>query len=196
MKRTTIAVDIDEVLLAHFQDLINWYNTTYGTRLRLEHNHPTALEPWGTKTIEEAVRRVHGFYDTPTYLLATPFDEAVEAVSRLRREHDLVVITARDLLVEDFTREWLRDHFQGAFKEVHFTAQYSLEGNQRSKADVAREVKATHLIDDDISHAESASRAGIQVLLYGDYPWNRRDVLPEGVTRVRDWQAVMDYFND
>ncbi|HET9722013.1 MAG TPA: hypothetical protein VFP32_03220, partial [Candidatus Saccharimonadales bacterium] len=63
MKRskTIIAVDIDDVLVPHAENLITWYNQKYGTKLTLAHNHSQDPKPWGAKTVEEAIKRVHEY---------------------------------------------------------------------------------------------------------------------------------------
>lgn len=197
MKRQIIAVDIDEVLLPHFQDLIAWYNGQYGTKLTLAHNHPVDPTPWGTKDIAVAVKRVHKFFETDIFQYSKPFDEALDVLVALSKTYDLVIITARDTLIEDLTREWLALHFPGLFKEIQFTAFYSLDGNRRSKAAVAKELNADFLIDDDINHCEAAAKVGIQALLFGKYPWNSvKQVSHPKIIRVTDWAGVKGYFDE
>lgn len=193
--RPTIAVDIDEVLTPHFQDLISWYNKEYKTELTLAHNHPTDPKPWGTTDIEVAVKRVHQYYETPEFLNSKPYEEAVHALRELSHNYKIIVITARDNIIEKVTREWLADHFIELIAETHFTARYSLEGKSRTKASVCLEVGAKYLIDDGLENAIEASLQGVKVLLFGDYPWNQIHKMPKGVTRVKNWQEVLEYFD-
>lgn len=195
MSRQTIAVDIDDTMVVHFQYLINWYNERYGTQLTLEHNHPTVFEPWGTDSDAEAIRRVHQFFDTPQFRNAKPFKEAVAALRVLDDRYNLVVVTSRDTLIEQVTLSWLDEHFTEVFKDVHFTAIYSLEGKARSKIDVCRSIGASYIIDDVLDTTEKAATAGMRAVLFGDYPWNKADDLPKGVTRCKDWPAVLEYFD-
>jgi hypothetical protein len=37
---------------------------------------------------------------------------------------------------------------------------------------------------------------GVQALLFGDYGWNRKEKLVKGVTRVKEWAAVLQYFDE
>jgi len=194
LAKKVIAVDIDEVLMPHFQDLINYYNELYGTELTLEDNHPKDSSRWGTKSMEEAVRRVEKFFDTDTFKNSQPFEEAIDAVSILSKQYTLVVITARDDIIEEMTRNWLDRHFQELFKTVHFTSAYNLEGKSRLKSEVAKSVNADYIIDDSFEHIESANKLGIKGLLFGDYPWNHDKVLPDGVIRVNNWDEVLKYF--
>lgn len=188
-------MDIDDTMVMHFQDLIDWYNGKYGTRLTLEHNHPTVVEPWGTDSDSEAIRRVHQFFDTPEFRNAQPFKEAAAALRVLSERYNLVVVTSRDTIIEQVTLAWLDEHFAEVFKGVYFAAMYSLEGKSRSKVEVCRSIGALYLIDDTLDTAEKAAAASMEAVLFGNYPWNEAEELPVGVTRCKDWPAVSEYFD-
>jgi len=192
--KPTIAVDIDEVLMPHFQSLIDWYNPKYRTQLTLSHNHPSDPRPWGTPDYSEAVKRVHGFFNTPNFLNSRPFKEAVEAINTLSKNHKMIVVTGRDTIIEDVTRAWLDKHFGELFAEAHFTARYNLDGNSRTKAEVCLKAGADYLVDDTIEDTLEAAANGIQSLLFGDYPWNKSSKFPDGVIRLKNWQEVLEYF--
>jgi len=189
-----IAVDIDEVLMPHFQDLADYYNRLYGTQLTLADNHPKDTKNWGTDSFEVAVRRVQKFFETDEFKNSQPFEEAKEATRLLAEHYTLVVITSRDTLIEEVTRDWLNRHFAELFQDAHFTSLYNLEGKSTSKAAVSQAIKADYLIDDGFDHILEASRIGVRGLLFGDYPWNGHQELPPGVVRVKDWDAVLAYF--
>ena len=76
------------------------------------------------------------------------------------------------------------------FKSIEFTNLYW--STYRPKGDVCRQLGVDILIDDYLEHALAAAECGIEVLLFGDYPWNRADGLPICVRRVRDWSHVAD----
>lgn len=194
--KPTIAVDIDEVLMPHFQSLIDWYNPKYGTQLTLGHNHPSDPRPWGTPDYSEAVKRVHGFFDTPNFLNSRPFKEAIGAINTLSKNYKMVVVTGRDTIIEDVTMGWLDKHFGELFAEAHFTARYSLDGSSRTKTDVCVAAGADYLIEDTIQDATQAAKAGIKAILFGNYPWNKTNKLPEGVIRLKNWQEVLEYFEN
>lgn len=196
MKKPIIAIDIDDTLFDHFRDLMKWYNRLYGTSLTMADHHQSSTAAWGTDTVEEAVRRVHGFYDTPEFLLAKPFDEAVEVMTELSREYELVIVTGRDLMLEEFTHEWLREHFSGLYKEVHLTAMYNLEGKTRLKVDLCQEIGAKYIIDDLLKTCLRTAEAGIKTILFGDYPWSKGEAGHPNLTRCADWQAVRRYFEN
>lgn len=195
MNKPVIAVDIDEVLLPHFEDLITWYNKTYGTFVKLADNGNHDLKVWDTNTLEEAVKRVHSFYETSEFKSAKPFHEALGVLNTLSHKYDLVVVTARDSIIEESTRLWLKEHFKDLIMQAHFTAFYSLEGKMRKKADVCLEIKAKYLIDDSLGNILGAAEVDVHGILFGDYPGNQIVELPPNVIRCKDWAAVLEYFN-
>jgi uncharacterized HAD superfamily protein len=72
----------------------------------------------------------------------------------------------------------------------------SLPDQWRPKSEVCRELGVSYLIDDNLTAVKQTSAFGIEVLLFGDYPWNQIDELPRGVTRVKNWQEVLEYFDN
>jgi 5'(3')-deoxyribonucleotidase len=195
MSKPILAVDIDEVLVPHFQDLIDWYNNEYGTRLTLADNHPKSTENWGTDSVEEAVRRVHRFYETDNFKLALPVEEAKASLAKLSRKYDLVVVTARDTLIEQSTRQWLDKHFAELIREAHITPRYNLEGKNRTKAEVCAEIGAAYLRDDDLGNLVGALKVGTKGVLFGDFPWSPKDKLPDGIAYCADWAGVVEFFD-
>lgn len=195
VNKPTIAVDIDEVLATMFENLMAWHNQKYGTKLTLADNHSRDLELWKAGSIEEAIKRVHGFFETPHYIDAKPIDQAEAALHELSRRYELAIITARDVIVEELTLNWVQKYFPDIFKDVHFTAEYSLHGLNKTKAEACLDINAEYLIDDSLEKAEEVAKEGIKVLLFGHYPWNKAERLPEGVSRVKNWQEVLEYFD-
>jgi 5'(3')-deoxyribonucleotidase len=193
--KETIAVDIDDVLVPHVEDLIAWHNREYGTQMIIDLYHSRDPKDWGAANIEEAIKRVQRFFTTPDFLEARPIDEASDALQQLSETYNLIVITARDNIIEGVTKSWLDRHFPEIFKESHFTARFNLEGGSKAKSAVALSAKAKYLIDDTLENALDAASVGLEVLLFGEYPWNQLDKLPENVTRIKNWQEVLEYFD-
>lgn len=64
-----------------------------------------------------------------------------------------------------------------------------------TKAAICTSIGASYLIDDNLEHCALAAESGLDCLLFGEYGWNKAEILPKGVTRVKDWHAVLEYFN-
>jgi uncharacterized HAD superfamily protein len=195
MTKAIVAIDIDDVLVPHYQDLIDWYNEKYGTQLTMASNGNLDPTPWGTDVAEIAIKRVHGYFETETFRNEQPFPAAISAVKQLSEYRELVAITARDNMLKTFTEDWVSQYFGDTISTVRFTAKYSLEAKAESKTDVCLELGVQYLIDDSLSTAIKLSRAGVKVVLFGDYPWNQAEEVPANVTRCRNWAAVTEYFD-
>ena len=83
----------------------------------------------------------------------------------------------------------LDKHFPDIFHSIEFTGLYG--GQPRSKADVCRELNADLLIDDHLAHALPVAQCGVDVLLFGNYPWNQtKEKLPGNIRRVKGWDEI------
>ena len=193
--KETVGVDVDDVLVPHAEELIRLYNQKYGTRLTLADNHNLDPRAWGVNEITEAVKRVQAITHTPEFIEMEPYEDALTSLRVLSTTYEIAVITARDTVIEQASRDWLNKHFSEIVRQAHFTARYNLEGKYRSKAEIVKTIGAICLIDDAPENALQVAEIGVDVLLFGDYPWNQKQPMPANVTRVSNWQEVLEYFD-
>ena len=188
MNYRTIAIDCDDVLIPTAPAILAHYNKTYGTSIALAQLYSKDLSLWKTDTHEQAIERVHAYLTTTEYLQLPPFQEAIEVIVGLSKKYTLHVVTARNDLIAEATRQMLAEHFPSMFASIEFTNHFSAAA--RTKAQVCQDLGADLLIDDHLNHAELAAKCGVDVFLFGDYPWNESDSLPANITRVSNWQEV------
>lgn len=196
MKRLVIAIDCDDVLVPTAQSIIDNYNLTYGTRLTLAHMYqPATLAEWGTDSDDEAIERVNDFLRSEDHARIVPLKEAIDAIQMLASSHELHLITGRADFLSELTKRMLDNYFTDCFSSIEHTnyiVSSTSKALRRSKGQVCREVGADILIDDHLDHGRNALEAGVEkILLFGDYPWNQADRLPNGVVRCRDWPSVV-----
>lgn len=184
----TIAIDCDDVLVPTAQSILDHYNKTYGTSIPLEQLYSKDPVVWSVQDYSEAVRRVQAYLSSPEYLNLPPFKEAIGVIAKLSKRYELHVVTARHDELAEATKRMLAEHFPDLFKSIEFTNHFG-EG-ARTKAQVCQAIGAQILIDDHLNHVELAAECGIQVLLFGDYPWNKASSLPPNIARVLDWDDV------
>lgn len=65
----------------------------------------------------------------------------------------------------------------------------------KTKAEICHALGASTLIDDSLVHVSQCVDAGIDGILFGDYPWNQSAQLPDGIKRCVDWSAVLEHFD-
>mmetsp|Transcript_21266 Transcript_21266/g.34574 ORF Transcript_21266/g.34574 Transcript_21266/m.34574 type:complete len:249 (+) Transcript_21266:4178-4924(+) len=201
--KPVIAVDLDEVLGGFVPSLCGFHNEKYGTDFVLEDFHSYRFcEVWGG-TNEAAVGKVFEFFESEHFQHRLfPLNDAYLVLSGLAPRFDFVVVTSRQHVIEDATKEWLAKHFPGVFKAVLFGNHWTLEApgpehahhSKRSKPDMCKDLNAKMLIDDNIGYCNGCSeKLGIPTILFGNYGWNKlkgNEKLHEKVTRASTWREV------
>ena len=178
-----------------------FHNRQYGTNLSLRGNDFES-EYWGyfprllNKELGiselEGERRFKHFLSDDAHTKHQPIaKDAIRAVNELRTRFRLEVITARDQSMKEDTVKWLNKSLPDVFHGVHFAT----NGRQaRAKAEICKEIGAEYLIDDSVSHCNTAAAEGISAILFGNYGWNSNQELHPDVVRLPDWDAVLDFF--
>jgi uncharacterized HAD superfamily protein len=109
--------------------------------------------------------------------LPKPIKGASEAMTRLIKDNELHILTARDIAYKDFTIQWLN----------HNLIPYTTITFDHDKVKYAKDMD--YLIDDLGSNALALSEAGVKVLM-PDMPYNR-DVIHKNITRVYSWKDIL-----
>lgn len=117
-----------------------------------------------------------------------PFKDAIEVINELAKQHTLHIVTGRSDFLSIATERMLEIHFPSVFSSIEFTNFFSK--TPRSKANVCQDLGVDLLIDDHLHHATVVAECGVEVYLFGDYPWNQANTLPDNITRVKDWHEV------
>lgn len=192
MKRKAIAIDIDDVMVAHVDAFLEFSNKNYGTNYTIEDYCDRWGILWKIEDDAEIKRRAREFH-TPESAMSYRFlDGAKDAIEQLGKSYDLYIVTARPEYLVEITQEWVNMHLNGVFKGVHFVPIWIPE-NKVTKADICRQIGASYLIDDVVKHCNLAAEGGITAVLFGDYAWNRNDEIKKGVVRCKDWQEVVNF---
>jgi 5'(3')-deoxyribonucleotidase len=192
--RETIAIDIDEVLAPLHELFFAYHNEVYGTNYPVmgEHYH---IDEYTGESNESLIRKLRHFLETDSYKQLRPFEDAAGAMERLSHDYDLVVLTSRQDIFVESTERWLQKYFPKVFKAVHFSHYVVGTGVSKPKAEFCQEIGAAYLVDDSLSTILKCPEHDIKGLLFGNYPWNAADSLPDGCVRVSDWQAVTEFFD-
>jgi 5'(3')-deoxyribonucleotidase len=192
MSKQFIAVDIDDVLADHVAAFVDFSNSKYGTDLG-KHNYDDRWSNLWAVDKTEIERRALEFHTPESILDYKLINAAQTALEELSRYYNLAIVSARPQHVLDATKTWLDNHFGAIFCQVHFVPYWDVV-NRRSKAEICNEIGAEYLIDDIVKHCNIAADCGVKPLLFGEYSWNQTEDLHKDVLRVRDWQEVLDYF--
>ncbi len=194
--RATIAIDIDEVLFPFIVGVAEHHNKMKGTALTPEDFISFKLhEIWGC-TLEGASQVVDSFLASDSLALE-PIEGAQKALSALKQDFTVVLVTARNGISEPETRRWLQHHFSGLFDEVIFAGNAHDGRPHRSKGEICKELGAVLLIDDHPNNILSATQSGIDGILFGEKVWTVMDTLPASAVRhCKDWTQTERYIYD
>jgi 5'(3')-deoxyribonucleotidase len=195
MSKPIIAVDIDEVLSPLHDLFFAHHNEKYGTNYPIrDHKGGYYITEYSHDSHEVAMEKIKKYVTSAEFSTVNPLEGAIGVIEELSSKFDLAIVTSRQDFYVETTHAWLDKHFKGKFKHIFFTEYISGQGVRIPKSVFCHRIGATYMIDDNLEHSLDCAEAGIKVLLFGDYPWNKTDRLPKNMTRVRNWQAVQEYF--
>lgn len=196
--KSIIAVDVDDVLALNAQAFVDFSNQRWGTNLSVNDYSDHWVDLWKVNE-HEGKRRVDEYLGSGSFSEYLSVAGAHNILKRLKKDHKLVVLTARQKSLSQETNAWLQKHFSDVFDEIHFAGVWDkplAEAVKLDKTEVAKQIGADYLVEDQLKYALPAAKAGIKVLLFGEYPWNQINKLPAGITRVKDWQEVLEHFSE
>ena len=190
--KKVLAIDFDDILFDLNGTFTLWHNKTFATSLELQDiTHYALNEIYGISN-EEMNNRYYQFYETIEHSVTPMIAGAKEAVTELKKEHDLHIVTSRYDRYKKVTLNWLDCYLPQMFTEIHFTNHY--ETGKRTKSEVCKEIGACLLIDDAAHHVYDATKEGIPALLL-DKTWNQNDDIGKAI-RVRDWDHALSHLKE
>lgn len=196
----TIAVDIDDVLAANAEDFAKFSNKRWGTNLKPDDYTEHWAELWKVD-FDEVEKRREVIIKEKVFTTHRIFNEAKPVLEKLAVNYKLVIVSSRGRRVQKDTTDWINNEFKDVFSEIHFAKIWDkkihvLESLKLTKAEICQEIGADYLIDDQPKHCIAAAKAGITSLLFGNYKWSQDVKLAKNMIRVKDWQEVLEYFDE
>lgn len=198
MAPPVIAIDLDEVLGHFIPPLCDFHNEAYGTSITpADFTSYRFCEVWGGDD-QLSIEKVHAFFKSSHFLDIPVVPGAVASTTRLRElGYQLVIVTSRQLVIEQVTREWIARHFpSNTFSHIVFGNHWGVTGRKISKVELCRQLNAQLLVDDGLRYVTemaAVSKPAILFDLNASYAWNRSEKpLPKGITRVHSWSAVVE----
>lgn len=185
-----IAVDIDEVLARGLATYLNYFNSTYGTNFS-EVDFTADKGFWevlgvAEEDIDQISKHYRASHHAKDWLLVPG---AVEAITELSKQHELVVISNREAAGHEPTRQWLKRNFGNAFDKVIFTKAEMNDGAQPTKASICLREKADVLIEDEIKEILACNEEGVAVIIFETRL--NRDKVQNMPHRVHSWEEAL-----
>lgn len=194
-QRTTVAVDVDDVLVPHGDVLIDHLNGKFRTEADIQgfFSLDELMEAYG-RSRQEIKDKIHDFLESEEFARMEPAEESIRAIEKLKRYYELTIVTARPGIAHNMTREWLEQHFPETFQSINFTNLDYEWGTLKkvSKRNVCEALAADYLVDDSLKHIAEVAECGMKGILFGSYHWNQADTLPPGCVRAENWDEVIN----
>ena len=185
--KPVLAVDFDDTLVYNAQRVVEAYNREHSAQVTL--NDVYVAEKYGNP--------VHGWHHNRAearewirnYLISKegidnpPLPGTKAVLAHLRQHYNLVVVTGRRPNWKSGTDAWLERFMPGFFSAVY-------HAGHTPKSEVCAEIGANIIIDDSPHYLSFCVEAGMQTILFGDYPWNQMETLPPGMQRAKNWAEV------
>ena len=192
--RPRIAVDVDEVLAQFLLSLNSYYAERFGKQYHIEHyDEYYFCKVWNCSP-EASNDIVHQFFESHHFRDGiVPVPGALDVLKKLQSKCDLVVVTSRQTAIQDATLRWIEAHYPGIFTELYFCNHFALEGESFTKAEIMKKHGIDMLIDDNKNYALESAEEGLDVILFGSYPWNDACADHEKIQRCNGWDDIYEY---
>lgn len=183
-----IAVDIDDTLAELQKSWLDYYNKVYGYEYIFEDiKHPDFAYIEDVDR-NEAMKRLFEFYQSKAFDQLNTVFGAVEAIEKLAKKHELIIISARETSILEKSKKWLNKYFPDKFSKVIHLGNYSKK-QKVNKYEKAKELEVDVFIEDNLEQANQLAENGISVLLL-DKPWNREPYDSNLIRRMISWKEV------
>jgi uncharacterized HAD superfamily protein len=151
---------------------------------------------------DEALERREVFLKSGLAKRYKHFEEAKPVLEKLTTRYKLILVTSRSKELYKDTLEWIDTYFKNIFSDLHLSGIYDdtqrgyFEKINTSKSQILKQIGVDYLIDDYPKHCIPAAEAGLKTVLFGDYPWNKDARITNNMVRARNWQEVLEYFEN
>lgn len=188
-----IGIDLDDCLAEFAYSFLNWHNDKYETSFEIE--DVKRFNFWETigGTRGDIIDKVSDFYKTNYFRNLPVVFGAVNGINQLCWENELFVVSSRPNDIYEETKKWIDQHFHDKFSEVILTNEWSLSGKAIKKADVCKKLGVDLYIDDNLENVIDCAKPkkNIRVFLF-DRPWNQNSKLLKIITRVYNWNEILE----
>lgn len=184
-------MDIDEVLVGTVSHILQYHNEVYKTNFKFQDIKDYDFwKLWGG-TKEEAIKKVYGFYASSHFKELKPFPEAIESINILRKEHELIIVTARQADIKEATYNWINAYFPNSFSAIHFADDYEqiMGKKYKRKSSICEDSGIELMLEDHPNCALECANCGINTILFSK-AWNAA-LSHEKIIRTNSWPEAL-----
>lgn len=175
-----IGIDIDGTVTENFQ-LIKDLSCSYFNK----HEHDIKEWDWDFCKVfdisSEQAQNFWNLYEKQIYTLPGPKPHAVEVISKLACNNEIIYITARSEAFAAETTAWLKN------KGIYFNKLFTT----KDKLKICLDENINVMIDDSPEYVAIANN--IPLLMF-DYPYNKHVIHPS-ITKINSWLDVLMFLS-
>lgn len=185
-----IGFDVDDTLIWHTPQIVEWHNDMYGTSLMYEDFFTFQFNKvWGG-TREEAMNKINQFFKTHYFFEAQPIEGATKVVNLLY-EDEKHIVTGRKDEFREITEYQAVQHFGDIFCSYNYANTFSEIRKPVKKSEIALKLGLDLVVEDGYEYARDISSVGIPVILF-NRPWNLDREELDLVVRVNTWYGCFN----
>ncbi|MCH8945610.1 MAG: hypothetical protein IIA85_01690 [Nanoarchaeota archaeon] len=184
-----IGIDIDEIVVEFLRGYLDFYNEIHNTNFKFDDNYSYRFEEFLNTSKERAVKTTHDFFETESFENLDLVEGVRELILEISKNHQVIFITARHLMVKEKTRIFLEKHFPNLPLRIFHTGDY-FEGN-KTKAEICEQQGVDFLIEDNEDYARSCADKGVKVFLL-EKPWNKNCEAHPNIIKINHLKEVLD----
>jgi 5'(3')-deoxyribonucleotidase len=177
-KRLFIGLDLDNTILDTPKILWKLYNLRYKTNI--PYIEDCGWDFKGLFKQEDLPKVFKLFDDEEFYNYVETFDNAIEVIKELAKDHKIIIASKHKLSRRPITRKWVKETFNDKVELMYFD---DFNKSALGKVDV--------FMDDRLDALENMKDYARFNLCYGNYKWNKEW---EGI-RIEDWSAFRRFID-
>ncbi|MFH1711482.1 MAG: hypothetical protein ABH840_04180 [Nanoarchaeota archaeon] len=181
-----IGIDIDNVVVDLSKGFCDFYNLSNGKGIKLDDFEGYYLTSFLPIKKEEEYTLWKKYHDSDYFDEMGLLENAKGVIDMLKREHELVFITARHPEWKDKTIKFFQKHFPEDDFEILFSGDEYQNG--KGKKEICDERGINLIIEDHHEKSKEYASEGIKVLLMS-MPWNK-SVEHENIIKINNWNQV------
>jgi len=183
-----IGIDIDNVVADLSKGFCDFYNLSNDKCINLEDFEGYYLTSVLPIKKEEEYPLWKTYHDSDHFDNMGLLENAKEIIDLLKKENELVFITARHPEWKEKTVQFIRKHFPEDNFEIVFSGDIYQTG--KGKGEICSEKGINLIIEDHHEKSKEYASQGIRVILI-EQPWNK-SVEHERIIKVSNWNQVLE----
>ncbi len=181
-----IAVDVDDVLVETKKKFIKYINNNSSYSAIYSRLDSFYIENVLGISKLQLLAMLSSFESSSDFGDLRPVKNAQKAIAYLKRHHDLVIVTARDIRHKTITEKLINKYFPHTFSQIYFAS-----NNHNSKARICVKEKINLIIEDHYEYALHCAVREITAILLAR-PWNLNYKNHHRIVRFNSWSEIID----